>query len=417
MPEQWFYKQDGQKYGPLSSQELKRRAENGEIHPEDLIRKASKTGWVKAKNCRGLLPDAKADRPEQSSTRTSDTNESAEPEKRSAVRKAKLFLSYGRRDATALAEKLETGLIASGYEVWRDVRDIQSGTDFLRVIENGLKDANLAVCLLSPHSVRRASDRASPDSLDSVCLDELSYARFGCQIPIVPVMAVPCEPPFVIYRLDYTDLCGWEASGDKYAQGLARILQAIESALRTNESPLRGWDSQLKPIDFSGFIDEKRKDFCGREWLFDEIDAWRALPNERALLIKGDPGIGKSAIVAELVHQNRGGQVLAYHCCRYDRRDTLQPARFVQSLAAMIASRIPEYESRLGDQEIAEALSTSRCEEDPLGAFEDGILEPLNTLEPPQEGIRYILVDALDEALLRDGAAGTDDRRLVRLPT
>ena len=56
---------------------------------------------------------------------------------------------------------------------------------------------------------------------------------------------------------------------------------------------------------------------CGRQWLFDAIEAWRTDPNRpRALLITGDPGIGKSAIVAQLVHLNPGGQVLAYHCCR-----------------------------------------------------------------------------------------------------
>ena len=76
------------------------------------------------------------------------------------------------------------------------------------------------------------SIRHSPDDLDSVCLDELTFARFACKMPIVPVMAVPCEPPFVIFRLDYVDLHQWLHSDDKYRAGLHRLLEAIEAGLR-----------------------------------------------------------------------------------------------------------------------------------------------------------------------------------------
>jgi predicted ATPase len=58
------------------------------------------------------------------------------------------------------------------------------------------------------------------------------------------------------------------------------------------------------------------------------------------LLITGEPGIGKSAIVAALVDGNSEGQVLAYHCCRADTPATLEPARFVRSLAGMLAARL-----------------------------------------------------------------------------
>jgi AAA ATPase domain len=147
-------------------------------------------------------------------------------------------------------------------------------------------------------------------------------------------------------------------------------------------------------------LNEKRKDFCGRQWLFDEIDFWRRSSGERALLILGDPGAGKSSVVAELAFRNPGGQVLAYHCCQADTRETLQPGRFVRSLAAMIASQLDDYAAQLAVHAVDEALSELRCNDDPASAFEAGILTPLESLPAPAEGVRYILIDALDEALM-----------------
>ena len=76
--------------------------------------------------------------------------------------RARLFLSYGRRDAGPLADRLEQDLGLFGYEVWRDRRKIRSGTDFMREIEDGLRSTQLVVALLSPHAVRRAVDPTQP---------------------------------------------------------------------------------------------------------------------------------------------------------------------------------------------------------------------------------------------------------------
>jgi WD40 repeat protein len=334
----------------------------------------------------------------------------------------RVFLSYGRRDAKDLADRLRHDLAERGYEIWQDTERIRSGKDWNRQIEDGLRDAQVLVALLSPHSVRQTGAADNPDDLDSVCLDEISFARFSRPPrPIVPVLAVPCEPPFCIYRLDYIDLTAWKDAEDQYRAGLSRVVDAVEAALR-GEVRYRSWDHQLRPWDFSVFLNEKRQEFCGREWLFAEIDAWRAARDERALLIVGDPGTGKSAIVAELVHRNPGGQVLAYHCCQADTRETLQPGRFVRSLAAMIASQLDDYAARLSDPAVEEALSESSCARDPASAFEAGILAPLETLAAPAGGVRYLLVDGLDEALaLADGPSRTTivdvlASRLERLP-
>ena len=192
-------------------------------------------------------------------------------------------------------------------------------------------------------------------------------------------MAVPCEPPFVIFRLDYIDLPPGATRTTGTGPACA-LLEAIEAGLR-GEVRYRTWDDRLRPWDFAAFLHDKRRDFCGREWLFDGSTPGGPRRIERALLITGDPGIGKSAIVAELVHRNPGGQVLAYHCCQADTPETLRPDRFVRSLAAMIASQLDAYAGQLDDPQVEAALGEP-MRDDPASAFEEGILTPLDPVPP-----------------------------------
>src|SRR5262245_48224273 len=121
------------------------------------------------------------------------------------------FLSYGRRDAAPLADRLRQGLEGLGYEVWQDTRQVRAGKEWEAEIHDGLRSTQVVIALLSPHAVRRTGGPEGADGLDSVCLDELSFARFASPpIPIVPVMAVPCEPPFSIFRLDYVEMVQWQ---------------------------------------------------------------------------------------------------------------------------------------------------------------------------------------------------------------
>ncbi len=270
--------------------------------------------------------------------------------------------------------------------------------------------------------MRRGGDLNSPDDANSVCLDELSFARFECKTPIVPVMAISCKPPFVVFRLDYVEFLQWRDFGEAYQHGFRRLLEAIEAA-RTSPDKVwryRRWDDRLQPFDFADYLFTKRRDFCGREWLFQEIEQWRAeTGRQRALLIIGDPGIGKSAIVAQLIHANPSGQVLAHHCCQFRSRETLRAGRFIRSLAAQIASQIEGYAASLDDPKVEAALGEGRCQGDPFGAFEEGILGPLHALHAPPGGARYILIDALDEALvLEEGPSlvALLAARLDRLP-
>jgi len=259
----------------------------------------------------------------------------------------RVFLSYGVWDASEIAERLRRDLMARGYEVWWDVNRIRAGLPWDEEVQTGLRNSQVLLALLSPQSVRRARDAGNPTATDSVCLNEIEYAQRACKIPIVPVQVVSCEAPLLIYRLHQINFRRWRESEATYQAGLNQICAGIEAAL-CGETPERPWSPSLEPWDFAPFLLEKRNHFTSRKWLFRDLDEWRRKEAPPALLITGEPGIGKSAIVAALVDENPEGQVLAYHCCRADTPATLEPARFVRSLAGMLAARLEGYAANAG---------------------------------------------------------------------
>jgi len=309
----------------------------------------------------------------------------------------RVFLSCGVRDASELAEHLHRDLMARGYEVWWDVNHIRAGRPWDEEVQVGLRNSQVLLALFSPQSVRRARDPGNPTATDSVCLNEIEYAQRACKIPIVPVQVVSCEAPFLIFRSHQLDFRRWRESETTYQGGLDQICAGLEAALR-GETPKRSWRPLLEPWDFAPFLLEKRNHFTGRQWLFRDLDEWRSKDGPPALLITGEPGIGKSAIVAALVDENPDGQVLAYHCCRADTPATLEPARFVRSLAGMLAARLEGYAAMLEDPGIKDALE--RVDSDPASALEAAVLSPLHSVPKTAGDRRYLLIDALDEALV-----------------
>jgi hypothetical protein len=331
---------------------------------------------------------------------------------------SRVFLSYGVRDASEIAERLHRDLAARGYQIWQDVSRLRVGRPWDEDVPEGLRTSQVVLALLSPHSVRRALDAGNPTATDSVCLDEIAYARGARKIPIVPVQVISCEAPFLIYRLHQIDFRRWAESEAAYQAGLEQICAEVAEAIQSRKSLERLWGPLPQPWDFTPFILEKRKHFTGRQWLFQDLDEWRSKDAPPALLITGEPGIGKSAIVSALVHENPEDQVLAYHCCRADTPATLDAARFVRSLAAMLSVRLEGYAATLDDPEIKDALE--RADTDPASAFERAILGPLHELPKPDGNRRYLLIDALDEALAhpkRPTIVDVFSARLRRLPS
>jgi TIR domain-containing protein len=205
-------------------------------------------------------------------------------------RRVRIFESYGRGDTSELADRLFQDMDARGFDVFldREAEALHGGAAWEKKVHEALSNSEAVIAIVSPHAVREASP--SGDSLASVCLDEIAFARYSKPPrPIVPVMAIACEPPWTLYRLEFIDMQGWEQSEERYQQALEQLLDAIELA-KQGKQALRGFVLKLEPDEYlAAFPDDKRQNFTGRKWLFAEIERWRDTTDEPTLVITGDP--------------------------------------------------------------------------------------------------------------------------------
>jgi len=309
----------------------------------------------------------------------------------SAQDRAVIFESYGWRDAGDIAKRLKTSLERAGFEVWIDREHIRpDAVDFWSPLQQALENCKLVVALLSPHSVRREREISAADEF-SVCHNELIMA-VRMKKAVVSVTVVECEPPLAINLYDPIDFTGWSRSPAAYDQGVEEILHWIREGL-ADRRRYRIYVDNLSR-DRLTFPEEQTAelDFVGRDWLMNEVDAWLN-GDRKCLLIEAEPGSGKTAFVAELLRRNPGDRILAYHFCNSRREDTINPRRFVRSLAAMLCGTVPAYRTLLrGSEDIIRSL---KSEGQPAAMLWDGILYPLRGFAP--QFVRYIVVDALDE--------------------
>jgi WD40 repeat protein len=352
-----------------------------------------------------------------------------------------LFVSYAHADNldgwisafVRLLQQVRDDKDWRPWQVFLDARAIRGGHDWEQRILQSLRAARVMLALVSPAYFASPWCRREWEEFRRSEQHEGRGDRlFPLYLSTDPDL--DAEPRRDDWRKDlarrqYVDLRPFRAlrvEGDSSIRGLIERLErdihdcwllstgsATDAAAQAPPQPDHMIDGAARALDwlpadpFSTFLEAKRKHFCGRRWLFDEIDDWRRGEREQALLITGDPGIGKSAIVAELVHRNPDGQVLAYHCCRADTPSTLQPGALVRNLAAQIARRLPDYAEQLASPALRDALQEAACAGDPLKAFEIGVLAPLSRLPAVAANFSYLLVDALDEALApREGAGG-----------
>ena len=63
------------------------------------------------------------------------------------------FISYGRADSKAFAQKLQARLIEEGFKIWFDFNDIPLAVDFQNQIDDGIEKAHNFLFIIAPHSV------------------------------------------------------------------------------------------------------------------------------------------------------------------------------------------------------------------------------------------------------------------------
>jgi hypothetical protein len=152
----------------------------------------------------------------------------------------------------------------------------------------------------------------------------------------------------------------------------------------------------VRDAQFRSLVDERTKNFVGRDFVFDSVE--RAVSGQDFpsgyVVIRGEPGIGKTAIAASLVI--RKGYVHHFNIAPENIRS---PAQFLENVCAQLIIRY----------DLDHAVLPPRVGEDP------GFLSELLGESAARAGERgelpvVVVVDALDEA--DDAGLGPDANRL-----
>ena len=333
----------------------------------------------------------------------------------------RIFLSYGHPESE-ICKRIYAALKARGHDVWFDKTELEgrSGLNWRNAIQQGVKESNEVVACLSEHSMRERG----------VCLDELGIAigvkgGAGCIHSVLLGKEEKIDPPPTITHDQWLDMRDWQEQLAKGEAEFAPWFQGkMQNLLETLESETnRKFSGEIETIrtrlnvQYATSKQEKLllQPFVGREWLQEKIDAWLGQAgSEKMGFVSGEPGVGKSAFAAHYAHHNP--HAAAILMCEHDMESYNSAKTVIQTLAFLLACRIPEYRQSLLDflpQEKAELASYSEKElferliQNPFSRIVDGNFEP-----------RVIVLDGLDECgdPAQNMLAKTLDEYADRLP-
>ncbi len=314
-----------------------------------------------------------------------------------------IFLSYGHDENETLVRMIKAHLEERGHSVWFDKnpekeKGIRPGEDWRRAITDGIKNSHNMLAFLSKHSTR----------VPGVCLDEIGIALSQKHAAIRTILVEDeqeVQQPSNISHLQYLDMHDWKKEyalgGDTwnewYQNKFSQLVEVIESKeSRQFAGEIETLSKALKPTITNARIQELYiKPFSGREWMFQEVEAWRSHRHcdNRLFWIMGDPGVGKSAFSANLARDQKG-DVIAVHFCEWNKPNSRDPRRIVRNIAFQLATRLPSYRKLLLDLQEINQLEGKDAQD-----LFDYLLT--NPLQHDIDGGRhryFIVIDALDEA-------------------
>jgi len=129
-------------------------------------------------------------------------------------------------------------------------------------------------------------------------------------------------------------------------QELQQIRGRIDEGVDTFIASCQGLDEQFNkllttlkgpspvPADFAAFIEEKTQEFFGREFVFEAIQQFCQQQAKGYFIIEADPGVGKSALLAQYVQQTG---CLAYFNILSENRTSTED--FLRSICAQLIER------------------------------------------------------------------------------
>jgi len=179
-----------------------------------------------------------------------------------------------------------------------------------------------------------------------------------------------------------------QMSIEAHLEGISEILDNRLGEL-LNIFTLTSLNIREQIVDFSSYVAEKTYGFVGRQWVFDEINNFLNGNPRGYFFLRGDPGIGKTSLAAQMVKKN--GYL---HHFNLISEGINKPSSFLKNISAqLIASYSLEY------------LHIPPDASEDAGFLIKLFAEVSRKLRPDEKCV--ILIDALDEvdvSGLADGA-------------
>ena len=302
-----------------------------------------------------------------------------------ALRPLNLFISYGRDEFKDEAAALASELKRRGHSVWFDQQALREGLAWELAIEQGLRDCEWVILLMTPHSVRRP---------DGFCLREITKAA-ELNKKIIPLLVrdIPGGAPLLICNVQYLD---WRSAvpssrhTQRFQQLIGRLCEAVEHGRLDFEGAQGSLARHLRPMDFMRDQVDRASGFVGRQWLLDEVGRWLGQESSRLFWLSGGPGIGKSAFSAHLCQTCP--DVKARHFCVHNHDDRGDPRKALLSIVYQLSQQIPEYAQLLGEVDLKEEAAKSTTT-----IFDNLVVRLLDRVPRPDRPY-VVVIDAIDEA-------------------
>jgi hypothetical protein len=122
-----------------------------------------------------------------------------------------IFLSYAREDGKEASARLRSQLERAGYQVWRDIEEMQGGQAWKAQLRNAVGTVDAVLVLLTPASVK--SKNVEWEWKGALFLEKR----------VIPLLILPCEVPEELNALHYHNL----TTVEEYILGFAALMRDL----------------------------------------------------------------------------------------------------------------------------------------------------------------------------------------------
>ncbi|KAK1936553.1 hypothetical protein P3T76_009988 [Phytophthora citrophthora] len=183
------------------------------------------------------------------------------------------------------------------------------------------------------------------------------------------------------------------------ARASVRLTQLAPVADNALSTPLSSQQiNEMFPlIDFTSELAAHARGLTpgSRTWALTRVEEWLDarfnVGTDTLLAVVGEGGTGKSAFLGTVAQQFRGN-LLAAHCCQFDRKSKSSPRNVLLSMVHQLVDNLPQFKNQLARLNLKYVLE----EADPILLAGKVLVDPLNAMEEPVHAT-FMLVDGIDQ--------------------